>query len=137
MRDTRLANRFQWLVDNRQALNLKCLLQVGDFMNWDTPDHMQYERASAGVEILDDARLPYIFTIGNHDTQATGGTPEKPGGSCAARQYPRQPARHDRLQPLLPAGTLPALGRRVRARQDRQCVAHVRGGWARLAGLEP
>ncbi len=81
-KDTRLTDRFQWLVDNRQALNLKCVLQVGDFMNWDTPDHIQYERASAAVKILDEAGLPFVFTIGNHDTQATGGTPEKPGGSA-------------------------------------------------------
>lgn len=80
--DTRLANRFRWLVDNRQELNLKCMLQVGDFMNWDTPDHIQYERASAAVKILDEAGLPFVFAIGNHDTQATGGTPEKPGGSA-------------------------------------------------------
>ncbi len=80
--DTRMADRFQWLVDNRQAMNLKCVLQVGDMMNWDTPDHIQYERASAAVKILDEAGLPFVFTIGNHDTQATGGTPEKPGGSA-------------------------------------------------------
>ena len=81
-KDTRLANRFQWLVANRQALNLKCVLQVGDLMNWDTADHIQYERASAAVKILDDAGMPFMFTIGNHDTQATGGTPEKPSGSA-------------------------------------------------------
>lgn len=81
-KDTRLTNRFQWLVDNRQSLNLKCVLQAGDFMNWDTPDHVQYERANAAVKVLDEAGLPFVFAIGNHDTQATGGTPEKPGGSA-------------------------------------------------------
>ena len=102
-KDTRLANRFQWLVDNRQALNLKCVLQVGDFMNWDTPDHIQYERASAAVKILDEAGLPFVFTIGNHDTQATGGTPEKPGGSA------RPGNTHDNQRPGGP-GRLPARG---------------------------
>ena len=81
-KDTRLANRFQWLIANREALNLKCVLHVGDMLNWDTADHIQYERASAAVKLLDEARLPYVFTQGNHDTFATGGTPEKPGGSA-------------------------------------------------------
>jgi len=80
--DTRLSNRFQWLVDHRDELRLKCFLQVGDFLNWDTADHAQYERASAALQILDRAELPYILTLGNHDTQATGGTPEHPGGSA-------------------------------------------------------
>lgn len=80
--DTRLANRFQWLLAQRAALNLRAVLQVGDLHNWDTTDHVQYERSSAAVKLLDDARLPYIFTLGNHDTFATGGTPEKPGGSA-------------------------------------------------------
>lgn len=80
--DTRLANRFQWLIDHRAELNLQCLLQVGDFMNWDTETHDQYERATAAVKLLDEAGLPYVFCLGNHDTFATGGTPEKPGGSA-------------------------------------------------------
>lgn len=80
--DTRLSNRFQWLVEHRDELRLKCFLQVGDLHNWDTPDHVQYERSSAAFQILDRAQLPYILTIGNHDSQATGGTPEHPGGSA-------------------------------------------------------
>ncbi len=76
--DTRLANRFQWLVDNRKKLNLKIFLQTGDFMNWDTPDHDQYERGSKALAILDKADLPYQLAIGNHDTAAT-----KVGGSAA------------------------------------------------------
>jgi hypothetical protein len=81
-KDTRMANRFQWLVDHRDELRLQCFLQVGDLHNWDTPDHGQYERSSAAFQMLDRAGLPYILTIGNHDSQATGGTPEHPGGSA-------------------------------------------------------
>lgn len=76
--DTRLANRFQWLLDNRKKLNLKLVLQTGDFMNWDTPTHDQYERASKAVTLLDNAKLPYALAIGNHDSAAT-----KQGGSAA------------------------------------------------------
>jgi hypothetical protein len=80
--DTRLSNRFQWLVDHRDELRLKCFIQVGDLHNWDTPDHAQYEKSSPAFEILDRAGVPYILTLGNHDSQATGGTPERPGGSA-------------------------------------------------------
>lgn len=76
--DTRLANRFQWLVDHRKELNLKMVMQTGDFLNWDTPDHDQYERASKALTILDQAKLPYSLAIGNHDSAAT-----KMGGSAA------------------------------------------------------
>lgn len=76
--DTRFADRLQWLVDNRQPLKLEMVLHVGDMLNWDTPNHVQYERASAGLEILDRAGVPYVLTIGNHDSAAT-----KEGGSAA------------------------------------------------------
>lgn len=76
--DTRFVNRIQWVLANRAALNIKLFAQVGDLCNWDTPDHIQYQRASAGLQLLDDAHLPYVLTIGNHDTAAT-----KEGGSAA------------------------------------------------------
>ena len=76
--DTRLANRFEWLLDQRKKLNLKIVMQTGDFMNWDTPTHDQYERASKAVTLLDKAKLPYALAIGNHDSAAT-----KMGGSAA------------------------------------------------------
>ena len=76
--DTRLENRLQWLVTNRMDLNLKLVLHVGDLMNWDTPDHLQYERASAALTVLDKAGIPFACALGNHDTAAV-----KPGGSAA------------------------------------------------------
>ncbi|HEX3134110.1 MAG TPA: metallophosphoesterase, partial [Planctomycetota bacterium] len=76
--DTRFVNRLQWVLSHRTALNIKVFMQVGDLCNWDTPDHIQYQRASAGLKLLDDAHLPYVLTIGNHDTAAT-----MEGGSAA------------------------------------------------------
>ena len=66
--DDRLQKRMEWVVANREALNIKMVLHVGDLMNWDTPDHIQYERASAAMAVLDDAGPPYIVALGNHDT---------------------------------------------------------------------
>ena len=76
--DNRLENRLEWLVKHREDLNLKMVLHVGDLMNWDTPDHIQYERASAAMSILDKADIPYAAALGNHDTSAV-----KVGGSAA------------------------------------------------------
>ncbi|NUQ00887.1 MAG: metallophosphoesterase [Armatimonadetes bacterium] len=76
--DTRFGDRLRWLVQQREALGLKMVLQTGDMMNWDTPDHVQFERASAGVRVLDEAGVPFAFALGNHDTAAT-----TVGGSAA------------------------------------------------------
>lgn len=82
--DTRFKNRIQYLLNQRTALNIKLMCQVGDLVNWDTTDHIQYERASAGLKLLDDARLPYVLSIGNHDTYATGeGGGARPGGNAS------------------------------------------------------
>jgi hypothetical protein len=64
--------RMQWLADNKARLNLKYVWQVGDLQNWDTPTHDQYERASNGLKILDNAGIPYALANGNHDNLATG-----------------------------------------------------------------
>ncbi|MFP2904165.1 metallophosphoesterase [Pyxidicoccus sp. 3LFB2] len=74
---TLIDHRMQWLVDNRAALDLRFVTQTGDLMNWDTPDHIQYERASNAFRKLDVAGIPYAIAIGNHDTAATC-----PGGSA-------------------------------------------------------
>lgn len=64
-------HRVDWIVANTEALDIRFVLQTGDLCNWDTPDHDQYVRASRGLETLDDAGMPYIIAIGNHDTAAT------------------------------------------------------------------
>ncbi|MGI5147597.1 carbohydrate-binding domain-containing protein [Plantactinospora sp. CA-294935] len=80
--DTRFRQRTDWLVGNRSALDLRFVTHSGDVVNWDTPDHAQYEIARNAMRPLETAGIPYSLAIGNHDTQATG-----PGGSA------RDPAR--------------------------------------------
>ena len=70
--DTRFINRTQWLVKQKSALDLRFATQSGDLVNWDTPEHDQYEVASAGMKPLEAANIPYTIAIGNHDTMATG-----------------------------------------------------------------
>ena len=66
--DTRFRNRLQWLVNNRSALNLKLVLQVGDMMDFNLES--QYAFMSEGMKILDRAGMPYVTCIGNHDSAA-------------------------------------------------------------------
>jgi hypothetical protein len=70
--DTRFVNRANWLVANRDALDLRFVGHTGDVVNWDTPDHAQYAVARAAMVPLENAHIPYALSIGNHDTQATG-----------------------------------------------------------------
>lgn len=81
LNDTNTQNHFvpriDWILENRDALDIRFVLQTGDLCNWDTPTHDQYVRASTGFEKLDTAGLPYALAIGNHDTAATC-----PGGSA-------------------------------------------------------
>jgi len=81
----------QWIVDNRAARNIRFVAHVGDLVNWDTPfsnpPHFQYVNASAAMEKLDRAAIPYAIAVGNHDTAAVGGvnpdgTPCYCGGSA-------------------------------------------------------
>ncbi len=79
--DTRyphFSGRMNWLIANRAALNIKFMVQNGDLVDWDDETHSHYERADAGLSILDNANFPYALCIGNHDTAAVAY-----GGSAA------------------------------------------------------
>lgn len=75
--DSRLQDRLQWLVQNRTNLNLKIVLQCGDMMNFN--DDRQYAHQSEAMKVLDEAGIPYVTTLGNHDTAAV----KVDGGSAA------------------------------------------------------
>ncbi|MFH1446779.1 MAG: metallophosphoesterase, partial [Chloroflexota bacterium] len=64
-------NRMDWLARNKTALNLKFVGHVGDLVNWDTKDHMQWWHASSGFKLIEAAGIPYAIALGNHDTAAT------------------------------------------------------------------
>ncbi|WP_168443170.1 metallophosphoesterase [Microbacterium sp. K35] len=62
----------QWIVDTREQLNTKFVIQVGDLVDsW--PDVHQWERASRAMAILDDAGVPSSVLPGNHDLDVTTG----------------------------------------------------------------
>lgn len=72
------AECMNWIINNRDTLNIKFMVQNGDLVDWDDATHTHYVRADAGLDILDNANFPYALCIGNHDTAAV-----QYGGSAA------------------------------------------------------
>ncbi|WP_157535725.1 PKD domain-containing protein [Microbacterium sp. Root166] len=62
----------QWLVDNRERLDLAFTVHVGDLVSEYT-NPAQWQLVSAALKILDDANMPNSVVPGNHDfDNATG-----------------------------------------------------------------
>ena len=56
----------QWIVNNSANYNIQFVLGEGDIVNVaDQP--AQWQNADAAVKLLDDAKMPYVLTLGNHD----------------------------------------------------------------------
>ena len=74
--DTLMPSRYNWLVSNKDALNIKYMAHSGDVVNWGNVDPIQFVRASSATDILDGSGIPYGYALGNHDTAAvtTGGS---------------------------------------------------------------
>lgn len=67
--DTRFSNRASWLIQNKSALDLRYALQVGDLVNWGSVAPAQFTNISNSLRPL-EASMPWVATIGNHDTAA-------------------------------------------------------------------
>src|SRR6185437_11437768 len=61
-----LDSQTSWIVNNQKALNIQMVLGVGDIVN-DGADPAQQANADAAVRLLDNAGVPYMLAIGNHD----------------------------------------------------------------------
>lgn len=61
-------SQINWIAKAKDSLHIPIVLHVGDLVNFDTIP--QYERASKAFEVLDQAKIPYAITLGNHDGQA-------------------------------------------------------------------
>lgn len=57
-----------WIVHAKDSLNIPVALHVGDLVNFDTVK--QFQTASTVMQKLDDGNVPYVITLGNHDTEA-------------------------------------------------------------------
>ena len=56
----------QWVVNNRAALNIQGVLGLGDIVN-DGASTAQQQNADSAIRTLDNAGIPYLLAIGNHD----------------------------------------------------------------------
>lgn len=70
--DTRLRDRFTWLADRRDRLDLRFVAHVGDVTNWGWLAPKQLAKASDAFRVLEGAGVPYSIAVGNHDTRAVG-----------------------------------------------------------------
>ncbi len=93
---TRFRTRTQWLVNHREAEDIRFVAHTGDVVNWgwlevhgktDLPaaDTYQYGIADTAMAQLTAARIPWQASIGNHDTRAVkgGGSSFAPTAECA------------------------------------------------------
>ena len=56
----------QWVVDNREAFGIAAVLHLGDLVA-DPGDPAQWAVATAAMSTLDDAGVPTLVALGNHD----------------------------------------------------------------------
>lgn len=63
-------SRIDWVIDNKDSLNIPMVLHVGDLVNFDNYNH--WEVASKGYDAFDRNHVPYAIALGNHDTEAVG-----------------------------------------------------------------
>lgn len=61
-----LNSQAQWIVNNRQALNIQMVLTEGDNIN-DGASTAQLQNIDAAFRLLDNAGMPYLLAVGNHD----------------------------------------------------------------------
>jgi carboxypeptidase family protein/calcineurin-like phosphoesterase family protein len=61
-----LASQTKWIVNNQDALNIQVVLGEGDIVN-DGASTAQEQNADAAIRLLDNAGIPYLLAIGNHD----------------------------------------------------------------------
>jgi hypothetical protein len=61
-----LDSQTQWIVDNRERLNIQAVLGLGDIVN-DGSSPLQQSNADAAIRLLEAAEIPYFLAIGNHD----------------------------------------------------------------------
>lgn len=135
-------SQMEWIVKNREALNIPFVISVGDVVDWDTPDHEQWITASRCYDVLDRAGVPYAIAVGNHDTAAV-----KVGGSAAPGDVNANLRDTTQFNRFFPVARFTAQqGRMEEGKSDNAWYAFRAGGadwlvlalelWARPAPVE-
>jgi hypothetical protein len=61
-----LSAQTKWITENQDRLNIRMVLGEGDIVN-DFSDPAQQQSSDSAFRILDNAGIPYMLAIGNHD----------------------------------------------------------------------
>src|ERR1700761_5248696 len=56
----------QWIVNNSANYNIQFVLGEGDIVNI-AEQPVQWQNADAAIRLLDNANIPYVLALGNHD----------------------------------------------------------------------
>lgn len=64
-------NQTNWIVNNKETLNIKMVLHEGDIVG-NSEKLAQWNIANQSIQVLDDANVPYILAVGNHDGLNSG-----------------------------------------------------------------
>jgi hypothetical protein len=56
-----------WVVANKDRLNIQAIMHVGDLVNSGSTHDYQWQNAEAMIDLLDAANMPYLLAPGNHD----------------------------------------------------------------------
>lgn len=64
----------RWIAQNQTKYNIKMIIHEGDIVDEDEKTWM-WVNASNSLKILDEAQIPYILSIGNHDYSMGKGYP--------------------------------------------------------------
>jgi hypothetical protein len=62
----------QWIVANRNALNIAFVTHLGDIVQNIDNVPLEWQRADTSISVLDAANMPYNMSPGNHDITAAG-----------------------------------------------------------------
>ena len=63
----------QWIVDNEEKLNIKAVVNVGDYVN-QGEDKNQWKEVNEATKLITDEKIPFLFAPGNHEYEASGST---------------------------------------------------------------
>jgi len=118
-----LHSQLNWIASMKDSLNIPFVLHVGDIVDFDNISH--WERASTAFEILDDAKIPYVFCLGNHDTEAVG----ENSGSAAPGNVNQNLRKTTKFNTHFPVSRLPGQqGRYEENKSDNAYYIYEAGG---------
>lgn len=79
-----------WLIENKEALNLQYVFNTGDIVNRKDEDY-QWDIADEYFRLLENARIPYGVTTGNHDVNFSQEDHSKYGEVFGEERYKDKP----------------------------------------------